>query len=45
MIPGERYAVDRAQVDHCHVKHQEHLLTATEIERINKDIWRPRRSF
>ena len=38
MIPGKRYAVDRAQVlHHCHVKHQEHLLTATEIERISKE--------
>ena len=37
MIPGKRHAVDRAQVHHCHVKHQEHLLTATEIERMSKE--------
>ena len=36
MIPGKRYAVDRAQVHHCHVKHQEHLLTANEIERLSQ---------
>ena len=24
-------------ISHCHVKHQEHLLTATEIERISKE--------
>ena len=28
---------DRAQVHHCHVKHQEHLLTVTEIARISKE--------
>ena len=38
MIPGKRYAVGRAQVHHCHVKHKEHLLTATEIERISKEV-------
>ena len=37
LSPGKRHAVDRAQVHHCHVKHQEHLLTATEIERISKE--------
>jgi hypothetical protein len=37
MIPGKRHAVDRAQVHHCHVKHQEHLLTAIEVKRLSQE--------
>ena len=37
MIPGKRHAVDRAQVHHCHVQHQEHLLTATEVKRLSDE--------
>ena len=38
IIPGKRHAVNRMHVQHCHVQHQQHLMTALEVERIGEDV-------
>jgi len=38
IIPGTRHAVNRKAVQHCHVQHQQHLMTASEIERIGDEL-------
>ena len=38
IIPGTRHAVNRKDVQHCHVQHQQHLMTAGEIERIGDEL-------